>query len=189
VHWVISFKHATNLSQKVVDKKMIEYFNISLGRWYFHLALLILLYLIINWIVDKFIKKRVLKMIVSFTSSIILTPIVYSLFVAFLFSFLFYESHPELKFSSTAWAENKKERHHMKKNLIENKFLFGKTKNKIIKILGRPQKNFEVGLDTSKNWNYSMGSEGHGMGWKFHSLSVHFKDGKVAAVKTSEFID
>jgi len=170
-------------------KKMIEYFNISSGNWYFLLGIIILLYLIINWIVGKFIKKGISKTIITTVSSITLAPIVYSLFVAIFFSFIFYENHPESKFNSIKWNENKSDRHHMRKDLIESKLLIGKTKNEVIEILGKPENNFKVGMDTLKNWNYSMGSEGHGMGWKFHNLDLYFKNGKIYSIKKTEFID
>lgn len=168
---------------------MIEYFNISFGNWYFQLVIVILLYLIINWIVGKFIKKRILKTIITTASSVILTPIVYLIFVTIFLSFIFYEYHPELKFNSIEWSENKKDRHHMRKDLIDSKLLIGKTKNEIIGILGKPENNFNIEIDTLKNWNYSMGSEGHGMGWKFHNLDLYFKNGEIDSVKNTEFID
>lgn len=168
---------------------MIEYFNISSGNWYFQLVIVILLYLIINWIVGKFIRKGISKTIVTIASSVILTPIVYSIFVAIFFSFIFYEYHPELKFNSIEWSENKKDRHHMRKDLIESKLLIGKTKNEIVGILGKPENNFKIEMDTLKSWNYSMGSEGHGMGWKFHNLDLYFKNGKIDSINKTEFID
>ena len=168
---------------------MIEYFNISFGNWYFQLVIVILLYLIINWIVGKFIKKGILKTIITTASSVILTPIVYLIFVTIFLSFIFYEYHPELKFNSIEWSENKKDRHHMRKDLIDSKLLIGKTKNEIIGILGKPENNFNIEIDTLKNWNYSMGSEGHGMGWKFHNLDLYFKNGEIDSVKNTEFID
>jgi hypothetical protein len=168
---------------------MIEYFNISSGNWYFQLVIIILLYLIINWIVGKFIKKGISKNIVTIVSSVLLTPLVYSLFAAIFLSFLFYEYHPELKFNSIEWSENKNDRHHMRKDLIESELLIGKTKNEVIEILGKPENNFKVDLDTLKNWNYSMGNEGHGMGWKFHYLDLYFNNGKIDSIKNTEFID
>ena len=168
---------------------MIEYFNISSGNWYFLLVIIILLYLIINWIVGKFIKKGISKTIVTTVSSIILTPIVYSLFITIFFSFVFYEYHPESKFNAIEWNENKNDRHQMRKDLIESKLLIGKTKNEVIGILGKPENYFKTEMDTLKNWNYSMGSEGHGMGWKFHSLDLYFKNEKIESIKKTEFID
>jgi len=168
---------------------MIEYFNISSSNWYFLLAIVILLYLIINWLVGKFIKNKALKAFITAVSASFLTPIVYYFFVAIFISILFYEYHPELKFNSTEWTENKDERHHMRKDLIESKLLIGKTKSEVVEILGKPENNIKVEIDTLKNWNYYMGSEGHGMGWKFHYLDLHFKNGKVETIKKNEFID
>jgi len=168
---------------------MTEYFNISSGNWYFQLAIAILLYLIINWIVGKFIKKGLLKTVLTAVSSIILTPIVYYAFATIFLSALFYEYHPELKFNSIEWAENKADRHHMRKDLFESELLIGKTKKEVVAILGKPENNIKVEMDTFKKWNYFMGSEGHGMGWKFHYLDLHFKNGKIDSIKNMEFID
>jgi len=168
---------------------MIEYFNISSGNWYFHLVIVILLYLIINWIVGKFLKKGILKAIITTVSSIVLTPIIYYLFAIIFLSVLFYEYHPELKFNSTEWTENINDRHHMRKNLIESKLLIGKTKKEVLRILGKPKNSVKIEMDTLKNWNYFMGSEGHGMGWKFHYLDLYFKNGKINSIKNMEFID
>lgn len=168
---------------------MIEYFQISSGNWYFLLAIAILLYFIINWIVGKFLQKNTLRKAISFVSAIFLTPAVYYVFVALFFLILFYEYHPEIKFNSPEWTENKSERHHMKKDLIESDLLIGKSKSEIVEILGIPENNIKVELDTLKNWNYYMSSEGHGMGWKFHYLNLYFEKVSVKSVKLAEFID
>lgn len=168
---------------------MIEYFNLSSGNWYLQLVIVILLYLIINRIVGKIIKKGIPKTILTTSISVVLTPIFYSIFVTIFLSFMFYEYHPELKFNSTEWSKNIKDRHHMRKDLIESNLLIGKTKNEIIVILGKPINNFKIEMDTLKNWNYYMGSEGHGMGSKFHNLDIYFKNGKIDSVKNTAFID
>lgn len=72
---------------------------------------------------------------------------------------------------------------------MESKLLIGKSKSEIVGILGIPENNMKVELDTIQNWNYYMGSEGHGMGWKFHYLDLYFKKGSVESVKLVEFID
>ena len=168
---------------------MIEYFQISSGNWYFLLAILILLYFLINWFIGKFLQKNTLRKAISLVSAIFLTPAVYYVIVALFFSILFYEYHPEIKFNSTEWTENKSDRHHMKKDLIESEILIGKSKSEIVEILGIPENMIKVELDTINNWNYYMGSEGHGMGWKFHSLDLYFEKGSVESIKLAEFID
>lgn len=168
---------------------MIEYFQISSGNWYFLLVIVILLYFLINWFIGKFLQKNTLRKAISLVSAIFLTPAVYYVIVALFFSILFYEYHPEIKFNSTEWTENKSERHHMKKDLIESEILIGKSKSEIVEILGIPENKIKVELDTIKNWNYYMGSEGHGMGWKFHSLDLYFEKGSVESVELAEFID
>ena len=168
---------------------MIEYFQISSGNWYFLLGIVILLYFLVNWIVGKFIKKNTLRKAISIASTIFITPALYYVLIVLFFSILFYEYHPEIEFNSAEWTENKQERHHMKKDLIESKILVGKSRTEIVEILGIPNNNVKVQLDTMKNWNYYMGSEGHGMGWKFHSLNLYFENGNVESVKLDEFID
>jgi len=66
----------------------------------------------------------------------------------------------------------------MRKDLIESELLLGKTKNEVIGILGIPENNINVAIDTVKYWTYYLGSEGHGMGWKFHYLNLSLKMAK-----------
>ena len=170
-------------------EKMTEYINISSGNWYFYLIIGIVLFFSFKWIIGKFKKKRNLKIIISLISTLILTPIVFNITIALIFSVLFYEYHPESKFDTIKWAENSNERHEMRKDLIESKILLGKTKSEVIKILGKPENNINADNDTVKYWDYYLGSEGHGMGWKFHYLSLSFKNNIVEKAKNNEFID
>ena len=168
---------------------MEEYFNISSENWFFHLLIGILLFLIFKWIIGKFVKKSKLKIFYSLLSTIIFTPIVFNISIIIFFSILFYEYHPESKFDTIKWVEEKNIRHEMKKDLINSEILIGKTKNEIISILGIPDNNINVSIDTIKNWTYYLGSEGHGMRSKFHYLSLNFKNNKVVIAENNEFID
>jgi len=168
---------------------MKEYFNISSGNWQFHLLIGILLFLIFKWIIGKFVKKKKLKAFYSLISAIIFTPIVFNVSIIIFFSILFYEYHPETKFDSIKWKVNANDRHEMRKDLINSKVLIDKTKNKVISILGIPENNINVSIDTVINWTYYLGSIGHGMGSKFHYLSLDFKNNKVVAAENNFFID
>lgn len=168
---------------------MTEYFNISSGNWYFHLIIGIILFFVFKWIIGKFILRKNLNIILSLLSTLILTPIVYSILIISFFSILFYEYHPESKFDSIKWSENKNDRHEMRKDIIESGILLGKTKTELVELLGTPNNNFKISNDTLQNWIYNLGSEGHGFGWKFHNLNLYFKNGKVVKVENSEFID
>lgn len=170
-------------------QKMTEYLNISSGNWYFYLVIGIVIFLLLKWLIGKFIKKRNFKIIVSLITTLILTPIVFNISIPLFFSVLFYEYHPESKFDTIEWTENRSERHEMRKDLIESGILLGKTKSEIIKILGKPENNINIENDTLRNWDYYLGSEGHGMGWKFHYLSLSFKNNIVQNAKNNEFID
>ena len=168
---------------------MAEYIYISSDNWYFHLIIGILLFILFKWLIGKFIKKGKLKIFLTFISTLIFTPIIYYLFVVTSLSITLYEYHPESKFDSKKWTENVEDRHEMRKDLIDSKILIGKTKKEVIEILGIPQNINKVNNDTIKNWTYFLGSEGHGMGWKFHYLNLDFTNGKVEKVENNEFID
>ena len=168
---------------------MTEYFNISSGNWYFHLIIGIILFFVFKWIIGKFIFKKNLNIILSLLSTLILTPIVYYFLIISFFSILFYEYHPESKFDSIKWSENRNDRHEMRKDIIESGILLGKTKTELVELLGKPNNNFKISNDTLQNWIYNLGNEGHGFGWKFHNLNLYFKNGEVVKVENSEFID
>jgi hypothetical protein len=168
---------------------MIEYFNITSGNWYFHLIIGIILFLLFKWLIGKFAVRKNLKIILTIISTLILTPIVFNIAIAMIFSVMFYEYHPESKFDTIKWSENSRERHEMRKDLIESGILIGKTKSEVIKILGKPENNINAHNDTVKSWDYYLGSEGHGMGWKFHYLSLSFKNNIVEKAQNNEFID
>lgn len=168
---------------------MIEYFNITSGNWYFHLLIGIILFLLFKWLFGKFLIKRNLKLFLNIITTIILTPIVYYFAVTTLFSILFFEYHPENKFESKKWIENEQTRHEMRNDLINSKILLGKTKSELFEILGEPQSTFIINNDTINNFNYYMGSVGHGMGIKMYQLNIEFKNEKVEKVENIESID
>ena len=168
---------------------MFDNFNITPGNWYLYLLIGIILFLLFKWLTGKFTVRKKLKIILPIISTVILTPIVFNILIAMVFSILFYEYHPASKFDKVKWIENSRERLEMRKDLIESKILIGKTKSEVIEILGKPENKIASEMDTLNSWNYYLGNEGHGMGWKFHYLKLIFKINTVEKAELNEFID
>ena len=122
-------------------------------------------------------------------STIVLTPLIYNLIILTILSFFFYEYHPKREFDRISWEENINDRHEMFSNIVESDTLIGRTKKEIYYLLGEPYKPFYLENDTLSKWNYNLGSEGHGMGWKFHSMTIIFKNNRVESIKKYESID
>jgi len=157
--------------------------------WFYLLILGLIIFILLKWIYSKLTKNKRLKIILTTLSTIILTPIVYNILIIILISFLFYEYHPEREFKQESWIENINDRHEMTKDLIETNIIKGKSKDQVIELLGKPFNDFNLQKDSTDIWAYNLGSEGHGMGWKFHSLILKFENEKVASIKTEIAID
>ena len=74
-------------------------------------------------------------------------------------------------------------------DIIKSDTLIGKTKEEIFNLLGEPYNSFDLEKDTLSAWNYNLGSQGHGMGLKFHSMIIKFKNNNVKSIKKWEAID
>ena len=168
---------------------MIEnYINFS-KDWFYLLILGLIIFYIIYRILSRWYKNRKPKILLATLSTLILTPLIYNLIILAILGFFFYEYHPTREFNRTSWSENINDRHEMFIDIVESDTLIGKTKKEILNILGEPYKPFDLEKDTLSTWQYNLGSEGHGMGWKFHGMIIKFKSNKVESIKKWEAID
>ena len=147
------------------------------------------MFFILKWIYSNLTKNKRMKIILTTISTIILTPIIYNILIIILISLLFYEYHPVREFTQESWVENTNDRHEMTTDLIEKNIIKGKSKDQVIELLGKPFKDFNLQKDSTNIWSYDLGSEGHGMGWKFHYLILKFENEKVSSIKTEMAID
>ncbi|UJH92651.1 hypothetical protein LZ575_09375 [Antarcticibacterium sp. 1MA-6-2] len=160
-----------------------------LKNWFYLLILGSVIFYFIYRVLSRWYKNGKIKILLTTLSTLILTPFIYNLIILTILAFFFYEYHPTREFNKRSWSENIHDRHEMFTNLVQSDTLIGRTKNEIFNLLGEPYNPFDLEKDTSSIWNYNLGREGHGIGWKFHSMIIKFKNSKVESIKKWEAID
>ena len=139
-------------------------------------------FFILRWILKRFIQNKKTRNLTSIAGTIIITPILYLIFIFAFFSYLFYE--PQYDFDKEKWFADRHSRHEMRDDIVESGILKGKSQSEIVEIIGKPESN-----DSSDLWKYDLGTSGAGFGWQFNYLELTFKDGKVTKVKKIEIVD
>jgi hypothetical protein len=139
-------------------------------------------FLVLRWILKRFIKnKKTLKWTVI-VSTIIISPIIYYVLIIMFFSLLFYE--PQYDFDRERWLADSEARHEMRDNLVESEILINKSKSEVIHLIGEPKSK-----DSTDLWIYDLGMSGAGFGWQFNYLELTFENGIVSDVKKIEIVD
>lgn len=129
------------------------------------------------------------RRIITWTATIISTPIIYGGFI-WLFIYCITYS-PTKRFNKTSWLTHKSIRYEMAGDLINSKQLIGLDTIEVKEVLGVPT---SINLiDSSgnhiRNWSYDMGSGGGGLGFLFHNLLIKFENEKVVTVEHLELKD
>lgn len=129
------------------------------------------------------------RRIITWTATIISTPIIYGGFI-WLFIYCITYS-PTKRFNKTSWLTHKSIRYEMAGDLINSKQLIGLDTIQVKEVLGVPT---SINLiDSSgnhiRNWSYDMGSGGGGLGFLFHNLLIKFENEKVVTVEHLELKD
>ena len=124
----------------------------------------LLFFFLLNRILRFFIKNKKARHIVTLIGTFIITPIIY---LGLIYALIFYISYePKRDFDRDKWFSKKSERWKMVHDLIDTKFLIKRDTSWVKSYLGEPtSKNF-------KHWEYSLGSGGGGLGFKFHFLNL-----------------
>ena len=139
-------------------------------------------FLILRWILKRFIQNKKTRNWTSIAGTIIIAPILYLVLVFSFFSYLFYE--PQYDFDREKWFSDKHSRFEMRDDIVESRILKGKSKSEIIELIGKPVSN-----DSTELWTYDLGMSGAGLGWQFNYLELTFENEQVSSVKKLEIID
>jgi hypothetical protein len=139
-------------------------------------------FLILRWILKRFIQNKKARNWTSIAGTIIIAPVLYLVLVFSFFSYLFYE--PQYDFDREKWLADKHSRFEMRDDILESGILKGKSKSKIIELIGKPVSN-----DSTELWTYDLGMSGAGLGWQFNYLELTFENEQVSSVKKLEIID
>jgi hypothetical protein len=136
-----------------------------------------------RWLFRKYIVDKSKQKIATWTSTIILTPIIYVGLIA-IFIFLI-TREPSSDFDKSKWLTDKEGRFEMGDDNIKSKMLIGKDTNQIKELLGQP--TWQDSLNVQ--WSYDMGMGGGGLGFLFHNLTVRFDKNKVTTVEHNKIKD
>ena len=146
---------------------------------YFILIILGLpLYFLFRTFFKRLVKNVRIRIVLTWTTTIILSFILYAAIISILFWPDSY--YPDRRFDKAKWGTNKDERYEYSKNIIESRILIGKTRSQVKKLLGIANQS------GSDSWVYILGFK-PGIGFIDPSaLEIDFKNGKVIKVQEYE---
>ena len=125
-------------------------FGISIEVYFILLLLSIPIYFIFRRLFKKRIASVGKRRIVTWLTTIIITPLIYVLIV--ITWFLLDSYYPNKDFNRQQWLTEKDERYEFAKNIVNSNLLIGKTKIQVIETLG------DDGNDNKSNdWYYDLG--------------------------------
>jgi len=140
-----------------------------------------LLYLFINTIDDS---RKWLNIILA----LLITPLMY-FYIWYPISTIFLPYHHHKQFNSNEWDEKPGLRYEMIDNMIETNYLIGKSKEDIVKLLGKVQWlswNESVKDFNPDVWNYGLGLIPGAFNDIKEDVEITFKNNKVTLVKLSQ---
>ncbi len=141
----------------------------------------VLLYLFINAIDDE---RKWLNVLLA----LLITPLAY-FYIGYPISTIFLPYHHQKEFSIDKWGEKPGLRYEMIDNMIETRFLEGKTQQEIKQLLGKPQwlSWDEAKKDYNPNkWNYGVGVLPGVFKSIKEDVEITFEENKVSKVFLSQ---
>lgn len=152
-----------------------ELFGIGIEVYFILLILGTPVYFILRKIFRRFIKDDKQRGAVLWTSTILLTPVLYVSLILLFFSIISY--YPKNSFNKKEWLDNKEERYKLSDDIIDSKMLIGKTKNEVRKLLGDGGNK-----ESSDEWYYDLGFRPEFANIDPDSLEIDFKNDRVISV-------
>lgn len=158
---------------------MKDVFGISIEVYIILFILGIPTYFLLSWLLKRIIKVEKTRKIVTWTATIIVTPLVFIAIAIIILTSLYY--YPTYNFDKQKWKSNIEKRYELSEDIIASKLLIGKTKIEVEEILGKENNSI-----TSDYWTYYLGFRPGLMSIDPDVLDIYFKDGKVVKVGQHE---
>lgn len=136
-------------------------------------------YYVCSWLIKKLIKVEKTRKIVTWTATIIVTPLVLIAIAIIILTSLYY--YPTYKFDKQKWKSNIEKRYELSEDIIESKLLIGKSKIEVQELLGQGNNSIE-----SDHWTYYFGLRPGLMNIDPDILDIEFKEGKVIKIRQYE---
>lgn len=160
-----------------------ELFGISIAGYFIMLVIAIPIFFFWRWLLKKIIKADRIRIIATWLTTLILTPLIYVALIGLFFSILIHE--PSKDFDKSQWFADKEERYQMADDIINNKMLNGKDTTQLKQIIGDPTSRG----DSTQKWTYDLGMGGGGLGFMFHYLIISFDKDRVVSVEHKRIRD
>lgn len=151
-----------------------EIFGVNIEVYFILLLIGVLSFFFWRWLLKKLITIDKTRRTATWIATILLTPLMYGLFVMFWMMSATY--YPSNDFNKEKWHEDIEKRYELSEDLIDSEILIGKTKKEVKKILGDTFQEW-----SADNWSYYLGSRPGIMDPDY--LDIEFKDGKVVKVR------
>jgi len=152
------------------------FFGMSIEVYFILLLLGILTFFFWRSLLKKFIKADKTRKLVTWTVTIVSTPLIYAgLIILWVLSMSY---HPDHDFDKEKWFNDKEKRYELSEDIIDSEMLIGKTKTQVQQLLGN-----EDNAKESNNWSYYLGFRPGFFTMDPDVLSIEFKNGKVVNVE------
>jgi energy-converting hydrogenase Eha subunit A len=154
----------------------------GLDIWVYIMNLVIALptFFMLRLILKKIIiTDRLLRNALTWTGTIILTPLIYVGLIAVFIAYVSY--YPTRNFNEETWRSDNGKRYEMTEDLIKSEILIGKTKDEVKKILGDNFYKYD-----ENHWAYDIGFVPGLSNIDPEVLDVYFKDGIVKRIGQHE---
>ena len=133
-----------------------------------------------------FIKTIDRRKWLTFTISVVATPVIY-FYVVYPMINIFTNFHHQKHFKSESWIEEPSLRYEMIDELVNENLLIGKTKTEVLEILGKAEWlswDYKQNKHNINAWNYSLGIEPGAFNTFKECATFIFENDKLKSIKT-----
>jgi hypothetical protein len=151
-----------------------QLFGISIEVYFFLIIISLPIFFFWKWLFKKLIPAFRTRIILTWITTIIITPIIYVGIVFLVFSII--ESYPKNDFDRKQWLSDKDERYELTDDIINRRLLIGKSKDQVLEILG------DENNSNTDNWGYYIGFKPEIGNIDPNSLHIDFKNNRAINV-------
>ncbi len=146
------------------------------------IVLVIFVFYTIRWFLKRYTKINKKLNLVSVLATLIVTPVIYVVFVLAFFNGLAYE--PKKSFDKESWFAEKNRRFEMRDDIVASGVFIGKNKTEVLETIGQPEANV-----INNVWKYYLGTSSAIFGVQHNYIILTFNNGKVSNIEKAEVQD
>ena len=152
-----------------------EIFGVSIEVYFILLFIGVPTYFFWRWLLKKFISVDITRKVMTWSATILLTPLIYlAIVMIWIISVSYYPSHD---FDKQKWHDDVEKRYELSEDLIDNEVLLGKTMDEVKRLLGDDYQE-----SARDRWSYYLGFRPQLFCIDPDFLDIDFKNGRVVKV-------